>query len=730
MKDGKATENKPTCSDKAEPKPVPDDKKDDDKPMMGCEKDGWMPPMTCPGEEKWVKESMKCDNGGKPTCSDKAEPKPVPELEVCAKDAKPCKDEYKVEQGWCTKGDLKERATCKPPFEACPTNKGDKTKATTCDDKFTLKEGKCVDDSNAENMKAPRCEDKSEPKKPDDKKDDDDKKDHDMMKGPVCPKNKEPNTPPGTCKEGFKVENRCSDEANTKPTCKMPPPKEGEAPKDGEKPKEGEAPKDGEKPKEGEGEKEKEGAKEPPKRRMLNELELCKEDVKPCKGEAMVVPMCMKEGSPAAKPTCEDGSEPKEMDKDDDDKKDMDDKPKMGCADNEWKPPATCKDGETFKEGACMKGDVKTENKPTCPDGKAPAEKPPLKECEQDKKPCEEGWTFDDGWCSKGDDKKEGTCKPPKKDDDDKDGLKECAKDVKPCKEGFKFDEGMCTKEGAEKEKATCKPPKPEGEKPEGCADKSDPVCHDGSKPFCSKTMDKLEECEGPKRYCKTKADENKLEKVKCADGVNYPHFKEDDDKKDDDKKDDDKEEEKPKTEAEKKEEAEKEEKKKEVKKAAEDLVLALKAFAEPVKPETEEKFKEAHAEWKKTFDQFKEQAKKRKEATAAQNKANEAAVAEIESAFTPVVATANKAASEASNALREAMGAAPLVLDVATVKEAAAALAKWICKDKAGSVTDVEKDMWTCEAPKQRRLAAGDCHENVWTNPDPATETTSGKAV
>jgi len=219
-----------------------------------------------------------------------------------------------------------------------------------------------------------------------------------------------------------------------------------------------------------------------------------------------------------------------------------------------------------------------------------------------------------------GDDKtkKEGTCKPPKKDgegDKDKDDLKECAKDVKPCKDDFKFAEGFCTKEGAEKEKATCKPPKPEGEKMEGCADKSDPVCHDGSKPFCSKTMDKLEECEGPKRYCKTKADENKLEKVKCADGKSYPHFKEDedkddedkdDDKKPDDKKPDDKEPEKPKTEAEKKEEEEKEEEKKSVRKAAEDLVLALKAFAEPVKPETEEAFKEEHAKWKKTFDDFK----------------------------------------------------------------------------------------------------------------------------
>jgi hypothetical protein len=44
--------------------------------------------------------------------------------------------------------------------------------------------------------------------------------------------------------------------------------------------------------------------------------------------------------------------------------------------------------------------------------------------------------------------------------------------------------------------------------------------------------------------------------------------------------------------------------------------------------------------------------------------------------------------------------------------------------------VTDVEKDMWTCEKPKERRLAEGDCHENVWTNPDPSTETTSEKAV
>jgi len=144
---------------------------------------------------------------------------------------------------------VKYRANCKKPFEACPTNKVDKTKATTCDDNFTLKEGKCVDDSNAENMKAPRCEDKSEPKMPDDKKDDDDKKDHDMMKGPVCPKNAKPMSPPETCKEGFKLEMVCSDEANSKPTCKMPPPKEGG---DDKKPEGGEAPKDGEKPKEGE----------------------------------------------------------------------------------------------------------------------------------------------------------------------------------------------------------------------------------------------------------------------------------------------------------------------------------------------------------------------------------------------------------------------------------------------------------------------------------------------
>lgn len=76
-------------------------------------------------------------------------------------------------------------------------------------------------------------------------------------------------------------------------------------------------------------------------------------------------------------------------------------------------------------------------------------------------------------------------------------------------------------------------------------------------------------------------------------------------------------------------------------------------------------------------------------------------------------------------------MGAAPLVLDVETAKEANEALNKWTCTDAAEKVTEVEKDMVKCVAPgEKRQLAEGDCYENNWTNPNPADGTTSAMAV
>lgn len=135
---------------------------------------------------------------------------------------------------------------------------------------------------------------------------------------------------------------------------------------------------------------------------------------------------------------------------------------------------------------------------------------------------------------------------------------------------------------------------------------------------------------------------------------------------------------------------------------------------------------------WKEANDSFKAEKEKRKKRTEEQNNKNKEKFAEIEKKFKTKVANANQKASEKSNALREAMGALPLAIDVATVEEAQAKLDSWICKDKDGSVTEVETDMVSCAAPpaKERRLVEGDCAENVWTNPDPLTETTADKAV
>jgi len=49
-------------------------------------------------------------------------------------------------------------------------------------------------------------------------------------------------------------------------------------------------------------------------------------------------------------------------------------------------------------------------------------------------------------------------------------------------------------------------------------------------------------------------------------------------------------------------------------------------------------------------------------------------------------------------------MGAAPLVLDVETAKEANEILNKWICYDAGDKVTDLEINMIICIAPKEKR--------------------------
>jgi len=150
-----------------------------------------------------------------------------------------------------------------------------------------------------------------------------------------------------------------------------------------------------------------------------------------------------------------------------------------------------------------------------------------------------------------------------------------------------------------------------------------------------------------------------------------------------------------------------------------------------PAVPADEAAYKVSYDKWAKANKDFKAAAKEAREKTKEQNAANVLAAKEIEAAFTPEVAAANTKGSELSNGLREAMGAAPLVLDVETAKEANEALDKWFCTDAAGDGTDVEKDMVTCVAPgEKRRLAEGDCYENNWTNPSPADGTTSAMAV
>jgi len=150
-----------------------------------------------------------------------------------------------------------------------------------------------------------------------------------------------------------------------------------------------------------------------------------------------------------------------------------------------------------------------------------------------------------------------------------------------------------------------------------------------------------------------------------------------------------------------------------------------------PDEPADEAAYKASYDKWAKAAADFKAAAKEARERTKEQNKANEAAAKEIEAAFTPEVATANKKGSELSNGLREAMGAAPLVLDVETAKEANEFLNKWVCTDANEQVTEVQKDMVMCVKPaEKRRLAEGDCYENNWTNPSPADGTTSAMAV
>jgi len=51
----------------------------------------------------------------------------------------------------------------------------------------------------------------------------------------------------------------------------------------------------------------------------------------------------------------------------------------------------------------------------------------------------------------------------------------------------------------------------------EGCEDKSTPVCDDSSEPVRDPLDLKGEE--GDKKWCKSNADEDKLELVRCADG-------------------------------------------------------------------------------------------------------------------------------------------------------------------------------------------------------------------
>lgn len=66
-------------------------------------------------------------------------------------------------------------------------------------------------------------------------------------------------------------------------------------------------------------------------------------------------------------------------------------------------------------------------------------------------------------------------------------------------------------------------------------------------------------------------------------------------------------------------------------------------------------------------------------------------------------------------------MGARPLELNLAVAKNAVAKILTYNC------------ETGTCVRPKGngRRLEGqGDCHENLWTNPDPRSETTADKAV
>jgi hypothetical protein len=54
-------------------------------------------------------------------------------------------------------------------------------------------------------------------------------------------------------------------------------------------------------------------------------------------------------------------------------------------------------------------------------------------------------------------------------------------------------------------------------------------------------------------------------------------------------------------------------------------------------------------------------------------------------------------------------------------------------CYDKVegGAETKVSKDIRRCEVPEERRrLAENNCFKSIWVNPDPSTDTTSGKAV